>query len=76
MLLDRLTSLVNPLPQIRGNDIRIIAGTSLAVRSEVFSAVGGMPASPFREDIAFVANARRAGYRLRHPLDVQVAAGG
>ena len=29
-------------------------GASLAVRSEVYAAVGGMPALPFREDIAFV----------------------
>jgi hypothetical protein len=31
-----------------------------------------MPALPFREDITFVGSACRAGYRLRHPLDVQV----
>ena len=47
-------------------------GASLAVRSEVYAAVGGMPALPFREDIAFVENVCRAGYRLRHPLNVQV----
>ncbi len=32
-----------------------------------------MPALPFREDIAFVERVCRAGYRLRHPLDVRVS---
>lgn len=71
-LVDRLASLVDPVshdPWPRHSDH---TGASLAVRSEVYAAVGGMPASPFREDIAFVANVCRAGYRLRHPLNVQV----
>lgn len=71
-LLDRLTSVVNPLPHDPWPRHSDHTGASLAVRSEVYAAVGGMPALPFREDIAFVANACRAGYRLRHPLDVQV----
>jgi glycosyltransferase involved in cell wall biosynthesis len=71
-LVDRLASLVDPVthdPWPRHSDH---TGASLAVRSEVYAAVGGMPALPFREDIAFVANVCRAGYRLRHPLNVQV----
>jgi hypothetical protein len=35
--------------------------------------VGGLPPLPFREDVAFVAKALAAGYRLRHPLDVTVS---
>src|SRR6185437_7354305 len=46
---------------------------SLAVRSEVYAAVGGMPALPVREDVAFVERVCQAGYPLRHPLDVQVS---
>ena len=71
-LVDRLTSLLDPLshdPWPRHSDH---TGASLAVRSEVYAAVGGMPALPFREDVAFVKRVCRAGYRLRHPLDVQV----
>jgi hypothetical protein len=72
-LLDRLASLVNPLshdPWPRHSDH---TGASLAVRSEVYAAVGGMPALPVREDVAFVERVCQAGYRLRHPLDVQVS---
>jgi hypothetical protein len=71
-LLDRLTSLVDPLPHDPWPRHSDHTGASLAVRSEVYAAVGGMPALPFREDVAFVERVCRAGYRLRHPLDVQV----
>jgi Glycosyl transferase family 2 len=71
-LVDRLTSLVNPIsydPWPRHSDH---TGASLAVRSEVYGTVGGMPALPFREDLAFVERVCRAGYHLRHSLDVKV----
>jgi hypothetical protein len=71
-LVDRLTCLLNPVahdPWPRHSDH---TGASLAVRSEVYAAVGGMPILPSREDLAFVERVCRAGYRLRHPLDVQV----
>ena len=71
-LVDRLASLVVPLPEDPWPRHSDHTGASLAVRSEVYAAVGGMPALPFREDITFVGSACRAGYRLRHPLDVQV----
>jgi hypothetical protein len=71
-LVDRLTSLVDPLPHDPWPRHSDHTGASLAVRSEVYAAVGGMPALPFREDVAFVERVRRARYRLRHPLDVQV----
>ena len=67
-LVDRLTSLVDPLPHDPWPRHSDHTGASLAVRSEVYAAVGGMPALPFREDVAFVERVRRAGYRLRHPL--------
>jgi hypothetical protein len=71
-LVDRLKSLIDPVdydPWPRHCDH---TGASIAVRAEVYSAVGGMPALPFREDVAFVANAVAAGYRLRHAPDVRV----
>jgi hypothetical protein len=71
-LVDRLASLVDPLPHDPWPRHSDHTGASLAVRSEVYAAVGGMPALPFREDVAFVERVCRAGYRLRHPLDVQV----
>ena len=72
MLVDRLASLVNPDshdPWPRHADH---TGASLAVRGDVYSALGGIPAICFREDVAFVAKAIAAGYRLRHPLAVRV----
>jgi GT2 family glycosyltransferase len=71
-LVDRLTSLLNPIPHDPWPRHSDHTGASLAVRGEVYRAVGGMPALPFREDLAFVERVCRAGYRLRHPLDVQV----
>lgn len=71
-LCDELTSLLDPLehdPWPRHQDH---TGASLAVLSSVYSAVGGLDPLPFREDLAFVAKVRAAGYRLRHPLDVEV----
>ena len=72
-LIDRLTSLVDPSPEDPWPRHTDHTGASLAVRSDVYAAVGGMPALPFREDVAFVQNVCRAGYRLRHPLDVEVS---
>jgi hypothetical protein len=71
-LVNRLASLLDPLPHDPWPRHFDHTGASLAVRSEVYAAVGGMPALPSREDVAFVENVCRAGYRLRHPLDVQV----
>jgi hypothetical protein len=72
MLSDQLASLVDPIehdPWPRHQDH---TGGSIAVRADVYRAVGGMPALPFREDLAFVDAVVRAGYRLVHPLDVTV----
>jgi GT2 family glycosyltransferase len=71
-LIDRLATLIDPVahdPWPRHSDH---TGASLAVRGEVYTATGGIPRLPFREDIAFVTKVCQAGYRLRHPLDVQV----
>ncbi len=67
-LVDRLTSLIDPLPYDPWPRHSDHTGASRAVRSEVYAAVGEMPALPFREDIAFVERVCRAGYRLRHPV--------
>ena len=47
-------------------------GASIAVRSDVYRAMGGMDPLPVREDIAFVSKLVGAGFRLSHPLDVTV----
>jgi Glycosyl transferase family 2 len=71
-LVDRLTYLVNPAPHDPWPRHSDHTGASLAVRSQVYTAVDGMPPLPFREDLAFVESVCRAGYLLRHPLDVRV----
>lgn len=71
-LADRLAALIDPLPHDPLPRHGDHTGASLAVRGPVYAAVGGMPALPFREDLAFVARVRAAGYRLRHAPDVSV----
>jgi hypothetical protein len=71
-LVDLLTSVIDPIahdPWPRHSDH---TGASIAIRADVYSAIGGIPALPFREDVALVSRAVAAGFRLRHPLDVQV----
>lgn len=69
---DRLAALVDPLPHDPLPRHCDHTGASLAVRGLVYAAVGGLPALPFREDLAFVSRVRAAGYRLRHAPDVRV----
>jgi hypothetical protein len=71
-LVDQLSALVDPMPHDPWPRHSDHTGASLAVRGEVYQAVGGLPPLPFGEDVAFVNAVCRAGYRLRHPLDVQV----
>lgn len=71
-LCNHLAALIDPLsydPWPRHWDH---TGASLAIRADVYATVGGIPALPFREDLAFVSRVRGAGYRLRHSLDVCV----
>lgn len=71
-LVDQLSALIDPVPHDPWPRHFDHTGASLAVRGEVYQAVGGIPPLPFREDVAFVTAVCRAGYRLRHSLDVQV----
>lgn len=71
-LADRLADLLDPLPHDPLPRHADHTGASLAVRGEVYAALGGLPAVSFREDVAFVSRARAAGYALRHAPDVRV----
>ena len=71
-LCDQLCATIDPVahdPWPRHHDH---TGASIAVRADVYRAVGGMPALPFREDLAFISRVCAGGYQLRHPLDVKV----
>jgi cellulose synthase/poly-beta-1,6-N-acetylglucosamine synthase-like glycosyltransferase len=69
---DRLAALIDPLPHDPWPRHQDHTGASLAVRKSVHDAVGGLPALPFREDLAFVSRVRAADYRLRHDPRVRV----
>ncbi|MEF2072205.1 glycosyltransferase [Consotaella aegiceratis] len=71
-LADRLASLVDPIEHDPWPHHHDHTGGSLAVRADVYRAVGGLPATSCREDLAFVSRVRQAGHRLCHPLDVVV----
>jgi hypothetical protein len=71
-LSNHFAALIDPLPYDPWPRHWDHTGASLAVRGDVYATVGGVPALPFREDIAFVSRVRGAGYHLRHPLDVCV----
>nr|WP_285295800.1 glycosyltransferase family A protein [Aureimonas altamirensis] len=71
-LCDRLASLIDPLehdPWPRHHDH---TGGSLAITSEMYRLVGGLPPMPTREDLALVSKVRAAGGRVVHPLNVRV----
>lgn len=71
-LCDELASMLDPIghdPWPRHHDH---IGASIAVRADVYRALGGMEPLPFREDLAFVSKARAAGFRLRHAPAVAV----
>ena len=71
-LADQLASLLDPIPHDPWPRHHDHTGASLALRADVYAAVGGLPVLPRREDVALVSKVREAGYRLRHPLDVRV----
>ncbi|MER0240121.1 glycosyltransferase [Fulvimarina sp. MAC8] len=71
-LCDRVMSLLDPVEHDPWPRHRDHTGASLAVRANVYDAVGGLPALPYREDLAFVSRVRDAGYRLRHSPSVWV----
>ena len=72
-LVDHLKSLLDPDPHDPWPRHFDHTGASLAVRSDVYRAVGGIPPISFREDVVFVTRAVATGYRLRHPLEVRVS---
>ncbi|MFN4271366.1 MAG: glycosyltransferase [Aliihoeflea sp.] len=71
-LRDELAWLIDPIDHDPWPRHRDHTGASIAVRSDVYRATGGMDPLPFREDLAFVSKVVAAGYRLSHPLDVVV----
>ena len=69
---DRLASLIDPLDFDPWPRHRDHTGASLAVRADIYEAVGGLPPLPRREDLGLVSRIQAADGRLVHPLDVRV----
>lgn len=51
---------------------RVSSGASLAVSLAAYSAIGGLPARPVGEDAALTETLTRAGFKVRHSMDVCV----
>ena len=52
---------------------RVSSGASLAVTLPAYSAIGGLPPRPVGEDSALTRTLDRAGFKVRHSMDVCVA---
>ena len=52
---------------------RVSSGASLAVTLEAYTAIGGLPPRPVGEDAALTETLDRAGFRVRHSMDVSVS---
>lgn len=72
MLSDQLTAILDPLPHDPWPRHHDHTGASLAVKADVYDRVGGLPALPRREDLAFVTNVRSSGFKVRHAPEVIV----
>ena len=52
---------------------RVSSGASLAVTLAAYTAIGGLPPRPVGEDSALTETLDRAGFRVRHSMDVSVS---
>jgi hypothetical protein len=69
---DQLLSLIDPLPHDPWPRHQDHTGASLAIRADVYRAVGGLPPLPFREDLGLVEKVLLEGFKLVHPESVAV----
>lgn len=63
----------DPRPHDPWPNHRVSSGASLAVRLSAYRAIGGLPPQALGEDIAFTETLDRAGFKVRHSLDVTVS---
>lgn len=71
-MIDHLDALLNPIPHDPWPHHADYSGASIALRADVYQAVGGLPPLPHGEDYTLVEQVRQAGYLIRHPMDVVV----
>jgi GT2 family glycosyltransferase len=63
----------DPRPHDPWPNHRVSSGASLAVSLAAYSAIGGLPPRAVGEDSALTAALDRAGFKIRHSMDVCVA---
>lgn len=68
-----IDALCDPRPHNPWPTHRVSSGASLAVTLAAYRAVGGLPAVPLGEDIAFTRALERHGFKVRHAMDVVVS---
>lgn len=63
----------DPRPHDPWPNHRVSSGASLAVTLDAYLAIGGLPPKPIGEDAALTAALEKAGFRVRHSMDVCVS---
>lgn len=67
-----INALCDPRPFDPWPNHRVSSGASLAVTFAAYSAIGGLPPRPVGEDSALTGALDRAGFKVRHSMDVCV----
>jgi GT2 family glycosyltransferase len=62
----------DPRPHDPWPNHRVSSGASLAVTAAAYAAIGGLPPRPVGEDSALTETLGRAGFKVRHSMDVCV----
>lgn len=72
-LLAEINARCDPMPHDPWPNHRVSSGASLAVTAAAYSAIGGLPPRPVGEDTALTDTLSRAGFKVRHSMDVCVS---
>jgi len=72
-LLAEIDARCDPRPHDPWPNHRVASGASLAVTVAAYAAVGGLPPRPVGEDLALTRVLTRAGFRVRHSMEVCVS---
>jgi hypothetical protein len=71
--LAELDARCDPRPHDPWPNHRVSSGASLAITLAAYAAIGGLPPRPLGEDSALTAALDRAGFKVRHSMDVCVS---
>ena len=71
--LAEIDAVCDPRPHDPWPNHRVSSGASLAITLAAYSAIGGLPPRPVGEDSALTETLDRAGFQVRHSMDVSVS---